>query len=409
MLIDTESHFKVDKTFIRKLEETLGLKIVISDACGGTHTPTTLLRKIGVDEDDDNWLKIINYGTLFVDDHRRINHNMETCKLQDEVIDFERDGQHDYLEASDLYSKMANHFIKDLNGLALGEFNKDLMMMSTFFDIFHTDNMEAKKVFLYMLEKAGLITPTVRKKILSDYKEKNFIENLLDTLCNGIDTHREDVEGTIKYNEAELLRIVSNYKRTLQSIGSDKILLKNIIKPDNSFVMDKLNEVKKLKFVENINLNKKSITILLKNIKFEDKKMIGKYTITITSDLKAKVESELFKNILHESGYKVCQHPHINEVGEVCFGNLHSVIKRLYEGELAYYVSGVYELLQTYSNEQPYMSRKQFLRNIENVKKLKAGEKKIPNPIFGIEDEPEYEEEESEDSEDDSGEGDDER
>ena len=190
-------------------------------------------------------------------------------------------------------------------------------------------------------------TASLQERFVFVYK--SFIDAEADRVRQQIESSINQVsEAARRYQEAvrRHATLISVLEKSLATIEKLK---------DNAYAV--LERIKSHSMVESIKLLPSGkVKVVTKEIKLAGKYNIGKYAIYLGGNV-IKV-----KRIGHSGGSP--HHPHVDDNGNVCFGNLGKLTEAYSRGEWDVVVTGIIELLLSYNAGSPFIKLEQFLSQV---------------------------------------------
>ncbi len=208
-------------------------------------------------------------------------------------------------------------------------------------------------------------------KIIEKMFLDTFSKNVEDKII-GYNREVQDINNNIEIYEKQFI----TWNNTALTRKKEIIALEEIKKEIKSTLYEKVEAIKKLKFVKDVQLTKDGISFKFDriSIKARDKEVdMGVYTITLTPST-IKIRSS--RPIEKEGG--IYHSPHVyhcppNEETNICFGNQqgvpHSLLGKLELKQLAHFL---YLFLKSYNPESTYCSMNYWI----NAREKEEAEKK---------------------------------
>jgi len=216
-------------------------------------------------------------------------------------------------------------------------------------------------------------------------EKRRKIENLTDAL------------RTERYIIRERKTDITTHRREIKKYLAEKRMLKSKTDSVADSMRSQIEEIRKLDYIEKVLVRRAGLTVYYRAVTLNGND-IGRYKLIITvgerEELqirrvdgaerieKVKVPVLMYRTVSVElegkecrrpehSPFRLCQHPHINTGGQMCFGGLDGrVTQSLNMGNLLTPVEQVYNLLNSYDEEGPYVNIRTFLNHLRSVRKL---------------------------------------
>lgn len=243
------------------------------------------------------------------------------------------------------------------------------------FDIGHTHNETMEALILYCLWKYKIIHKRTALKILNR-PQPTATDLLLVGQRKWIRDRKKTISRNIKEYERTAeshLNSAQDYTRRASEEAQMKLMLEREIKKfTKRKLMTAIKRAEKLPFVKKIELTKQTIRILFKDIELKGQN-IGPYYIELTADSDGTLHYNVWSELLRDKTYygtkdHVKQHPHVDSGGNLCTGNLKTVMTAMFQGHIDVFASAVWELLGVYNDDGLHMSLDRFYKHIKHAR-----------------------------------------